>query len=87
MDILSIRGRDIWLRIPRRDARAFRASLAGWVGSCEGDDIPGLQQLQQQEGGGGGGGRVGVAWRVVREGGVLGGLTTDGDGGGEELFG
>jgi ribonuclease P/MRP protein subunit POP8 len=71
--MLKISGRSIWLRIPRQDARGFRASLSGWVGSCEGDEIPGVEE---------GMGRVGVTWRVVGESGVLGGLAS-----GEDLFG
>lgn len=49
------------------------------MGSCEGDEIPGVS------GEGKGLGRVGVAWRVVGEGGVLGCLGGSGDGG--DLFG
>lgn len=43
------------------------------MGSCEGDEIPGVEE---------GMGRVGVTWRVVGESGVLGGLAS-----GEDLFG
>ncbi|CAN9348606.1 unnamed protein product [Alternaria sp. RS040] len=77
IDMLKISGRSVWVRIPRQDARAFRASLSGWVGTCDGEDIPGVE--------GGMGVKVGVAWRVVGEGGVLGGITTGGDG--MDLFG
>ncbi|KAH7371959.1 hypothetical protein BKA66DRAFT_384893, partial [Pyrenochaeta sp. MPI-SDFR-AT-0127] len=36
IDILKTSGREVWVRIPRQDARGFRASLSGWVGSCGG---------------------------------------------------
>ncbi|CAN9257793.1 unnamed protein product [Alternaria alternata] len=32
IDMLKISERSVWVRIPRQDARAFRASLSGWVG-------------------------------------------------------
>ncbi|KAF1945277.1 hypothetical protein EJ02DRAFT_52044 [Clathrospora elynae] len=61
IDILKTRSRDVWIRIPRQDVRAFRASLSGWVGSCEGGDVWAGNQ-----------GRVQVGWRVVCEAGALG---------------
>lgn len=75
IDILKTAGREVWVRIPRQDARGFRAGLGAWVGSCAGDDVPGLE--------GGGGGRVKVAWRVLGGSDVLGLLGGDGS----ELFG
>ena len=78
------------MRIPRQDARGFRASLSGWVGSCEGDEVPGVGGVGNGNNGKGEGqglGRVGVAWRVVGEGGVLGCLGGSGSGDGGELFG
>ncbi|CAO2648229.1 Nn.00g074960.m01.CDS01 [Neocucurbitaria sp. VM-36] len=50
IDMLKTRHRDVWVRVPRQDARAFRAGLSAWVGSWEGEGIPGI-------GGGGEGGR------------------------------
>lgn len=51
------------------------------MGSCEGDEVPGVEGVGQ------GNGRVGVAWRVVGEGGVLGCLGGSGSGDGGDLFG
>ncbi|KAF2855121.1 hypothetical protein T440DRAFT_539235 [Plenodomus tracheiphilus IPT5] len=77
IDILKTQGRQVWLRVPRQDVRAVRASLSSWVGNVEADDVPGLR--------GQGGGKVRVAWRILGEAGVLGGLGGMGDGG--DLFG
>ncbi|KAH6642553.1 hypothetical protein C7974DRAFT_104383 [Boeremia exigua] len=73
IDILHTQGRSAFVRIPRQDARAFRAGLSGWIGGCDAASVPGVQE----------GGRVSVAWRVVAEGGSLGLIR----GSGEELFG
>jgi ribonuclease P/MRP protein subunit POP8 len=73
IDILHTQGRNAYVRIPRQDARAFRAGLSGWIGGCDAGSVPGVKD----------GGRVNVAWRVVAEGGSLGLLS----GAGEELFG
>jgi ribonuclease P/MRP protein subunit POP8 len=73
VDILHTQGRDAYVRLPRQDARGFRASLSGWIGGYDAGSIPGVQE----------GGRVNVAWRVVAEEGSLGLLK----GSGEELFG
>ncbi|KAF2878374.1 hypothetical protein BDV95DRAFT_601032 [Massariosphaeria phaeospora] len=35
IDILKTQGCDVWIRVARQDARALRASLTGWMGSCE----------------------------------------------------
>lgn len=72
IDILYTQGRDAYVRIPRQDARGFRAGLSGWIGGCDTGSIPGVKE----------GGRVNVAWRVVTEGGSLGLLR----GSGEELL-
>lgn len=73
VDILHTQGRSAYVRIPRQDARGFRAGLSGWIGGCDAGSVPGVKE----------GGRVNVAWRVVAEGGSLGLLRGDG----EELFG
>ncbi|KAF3053638.1 hypothetical protein E8E11_009633 [Didymella keratinophila] len=73
IDILHTRGRNAHVRIPRQDARAFRAGLSNWIGGCDAGSVPGVKE----------GGRVNVAWRVVAEGGSLALLR----GAGEELFG
>lgn len=73
IDILHAQGRNAYIRIPRQDARAFRAGLSGWIGSCDAGSVPGVKE----------GGRVNVAWRVVAEGKSLGLLR----GAGGELFG
>lgn len=73
VDILHTQGRNAYIRIPRQDARGFRAGLSGWIGSCDAGSVPGAKE----------GGRVSVAWRVIAEGGRLGMLR----GAGEELFG
>ncbi|KAF1926860.1 uncharacterized protein M421DRAFT_6763 [Didymella exigua CBS 183.55] len=73
IDILHTQGRNAYVRIPRQDARAFRAGLSGWIGGCDSGSVPGVKE----------GGRVNVAWRVVAEGGSLGLLR----GAGEEVFG
>lgn len=73
IDILHAQARSAYVRIPRQDAKAFRAGLSGWIGGCDAGSVPGVEE----------GGRVRVAWRVVAEGGNLGLLR----GGGEELFG
>lgn len=39
IDILHTRGRSAWIRVPRRDARAFRAGVSGWVGGSEGEKV------------------------------------------------
>ncbi|KAF2033545.1 hypothetical protein EK21DRAFT_58655 [Setomelanomma holmii] len=74
IDILKTCGQDVWIRVPRQDARAVRAGLSTWIGACDGEQIPGV----------GGEGRLRVAWRVVGEAGtvlgVCGGKTA-------ELFG
>ncbi|KAF1844944.1 uncharacterized protein K460DRAFT_100776 [Cucurbitaria berberidis CBS 394.84] len=75
IDILQTRGRHVFVRVPRQDARAVRASLSGWIGSCEAGHVPDLQES----------GKVKVAWRVVGEAGVLGVLGGSGDG--ADLFG
>jgi ribonuclease P/MRP protein subunit POP8 len=74
VDILKTQGREVWVRVPRQDARGVRAALSGWVGSCDGDSVPGV----------GSAGRVKVAWRVVEEAETLFGAVA-GDGG--DLFG
>ncbi|KAJ8113530.1 hypothetical protein OPT61_g4364 [Boeremia exigua] len=73
IDILHTQGRSAFVRMPRQDARAFRAGLSGWIGGCDAGSVPGVQE----------GGRVNVAWRVVAEGGSLGLIRGTGD----ELFG
>ena len=73
--MLRAQGRDAWVRLPARDARGVKAALAGWVGSADGDAVPGVE----------GGGRVRVAWRVVGEAGTIGGLLGGGYGG-ESVF-
>lgn len=73
IDILHTVGCSAYVRMPRQDARAFRAALSGWIGGCDAGSVPGVEE----------GGRVRVAWRVVAEGGSLGLLR----GGGEEVFG
>lgn len=72
LDILHTLGRDAYIRIPRQDARGFRAALSGWVGGCDAGSVPGVNEA----------GRVNVAWRVVGEGGSLGLLR----GSGGEMF-
>ncbi|RAR13199.1 hypothetical protein DDE83_003455 [Stemphylium lycopersici] len=84
MDILKTSGRNVWVRVPRGDARGVRAAVSGWVGSVEGAELFG----SSNGGGGAGGGKVDVAWRVVACEGALGLLGVDGeDGGGREMFG
>ncbi len=73
IDILHTTGRSAYVRLPRQDARGFRAALSGWVGGCDAGSLPGVLE----------GGRVSVAWRVVAEGGSMGLL----GGTGEEIFG
>lgn len=73
IDILHTQGRNAYVRIPRQDARAFRAGLSNWIGFCDAGSVPGLKE----------GGRMNVAWRVVAENGSLGLLR----GSGEEIFG
>ncbi|PVI03928.1 hypothetical protein DM02DRAFT_726190 [Periconia macrospinosa] len=85
LDILLISGADVTLRVPRGDARGFRASVASWVGG--GVERGALMSGEEVEGGGGKGKeRVQVSWRVVGEVGGAGGLLGGGDGGGG-LFG
>ncbi|CAI6333715.1 unnamed protein product [Periconia digitata] len=79
-DILSIDGLDVTVRVPREDARAFRAGVSSWVGGVERGLIPGFDE--EGDGDGVGGKRVSVSWRVLREVGGAAGLV--GDGG--ELF-
>ncbi|KAF2785707.1 hypothetical protein K505DRAFT_380724 [Melanomma pulvis-pyrius CBS 109.77] len=74
IDVLRTRRRDVWIRVPRRDARGVRAGLAGWVGVCGGDLVPGVRRGEA---------RVKVAWRVVGEAAALAGV---GMGGGGDLF-
>ncbi|KAH7089733.1 hypothetical protein FB567DRAFT_627035 [Paraphoma chrysanthemicola] len=76
IDILKTAGRDVWIRVPRQDARALRASLSTWVGSCDAESVPGVG-LEEE------GRRVRVAWRVVGESGVMRG---EGDEDGRGLF-
>lgn len=70
----------MWVRVPRGDARGFRASLSGWVGGIDAGDLG--------EGGGrgagAGAGMVGCQWRVLGEGW---GCLWDEGGGGMGLFG
>lgn len=73
IDILHTQGRNAHIRIPRQDARPFRAGLSNWIGGCDAGSVPGVKE----------GGRVNVAWRVVAEGGSLALMR----GTGEELFG
>ncbi|KAJ4340356.1 hypothetical protein N0V87_002648 [Didymella glomerata] len=73
IDILHTQGRNAHIRIPRQDARPFRAGLSNWIGGCDAGSVPGVKE----------GGRVNVAWRVVAEGGSLALMR----GAGEELFG
>lgn len=73
VDILHTQGRNAYIRMPRQDARAFRAGVSGWIGGCDAGSVPDVKE----------GGRVNVAWRVVAEGGSLALLR----GAGEELFG
>ena len=72
IDILHTQGSSAYVRIPRQDAKVFRAGLSGWIGVCDAGSVLGTEE----------GGRVRVAWRIVAEGGNLGLLA-----GGEELFG
>ncbi|KAF2016500.1 hypothetical protein BU24DRAFT_202988 [Aaosphaeria arxii CBS 175.79] len=76
IDVLKTEGREVWVRVPRLDARGFRAAVSAWVGSCEGALIPGTGDSE--------GGRVGVSWRVVGEGQFVGSLA---GGDGADLFG
>ncbi|KAL6708291.1 hypothetical protein ACN47E_003215 [Coniothyrium glycines] len=78
IDVLKTRGRDVWIRVPREDARAVRAGLSNWTGGCEAGDVPGVAAVR------GSGGRVQVAWRVVGESAVLLGVV---GGDGMALFG
>ncbi|PSN60306.1 hypothetical protein BS50DRAFT_681796 [Corynespora cassiicola Philippines] len=73
IDILKVAGREVWVRVPRQDAKAVRASLAGWIGAADAESVLGVAE----------GGRVRVAWRVVGEMGALG----VGGGDGSEVFG
>ncbi|KAH7112180.1 hypothetical protein B0J11DRAFT_188476 [Dendryphion nanum] len=77
-DILRTSGREIWIRVPGPDSKAVRAALGSWVGAVEAGLVPG------EKGGQGRGGDVGVSWRVVGEGRVLGRLVA---GGGGDVFG
>jgi ribonuclease P/MRP protein subunit POP8 len=77
IDILKTQGREVWIRIAREDARAVRASLSAWVGSCDGDLVPGA------EAGSSSSGRLKVAWRVRGESEMLGSLI---GGDGQDLF-
>ena len=61
IDILHTQSRNAYVRIPRQDARVFRAGLSNWIGGCDAGSVPGVKE----------GGRVNVAWRVVTEGGSL----------------
>lgn len=72
IDILHTRGPNAYIRIPRQDAKVFRAGLSGWIGGCDTGSVLGTEE----------GGRIRVAWRIVAEGGSLGLLA-----GGEEFFG
>ncbi|KAF2118921.1 hypothetical protein BDV96DRAFT_367321 [Lophiotrema nucula] len=80
VDILKTHAAEVWIRIPREDAKAFRASLSGWIGSCEREMIPGAKEGVEA--------RVRVAWRVKGEAEYLGGLGMGGDAerGGRDLF-
>jgi len=65
VDILHLRGREVWVRVARGDGSAVVAAVSGWVGG----------------GGGGGAGQgSAVGWRVRGRGAWLGGLV-GGDGG------
>ncbi|KAH7073699.1 hypothetical protein BKA63DRAFT_604030 [Paraphoma chrysanthemicola] len=79
IDILKTGGRDVWIRVPRQDARALRASLSSWVGSCDVESVPGVEFSEE-------GRRVRVAWRVVGESGTVGGCVLGGKGDGRGLF-
>lgn len=72
VDILKTTGRDVWIRVPRQDAKGVQAALSSWVGSVEGENV------------GCGGGRVGVMWKVDGQSGVL---RLVGDGDGRDVFG
>ncbi|KAF2128946.1 hypothetical protein P153DRAFT_397158 [Dothidotthia symphoricarpi CBS 119687] len=39
IDIVKTRGREVWVRVPRGDARAVRAGVSGWVGGWEGERV------------------------------------------------
>lgn len=84
LDILHISGVTVYIRIPRQDTRAVRGALAGWVGNCEGELLPGVGRSEGVDKWG----RVRVAWRIVGEGECLGSLGGEGVGGdGREMFG
>ena len=75
IDLLKVEhGCGVYVRFPRQDARPLRAGVSSWVGSCEGEDVPGCEGM----------GRVKVAWRVKGESAVLGGIV---GGDGMEMFG
>lgn len=78
IDILKTAGCNVWIRVPRQDARGLRAALSSWAGSVEGADV-----------GFGVRGRVGVAWKVGAQSGVLGLLGGGGVGMGDgrDVFG
>ncbi|KAF2826531.1 hypothetical protein CC86DRAFT_370495 [Ophiobolus disseminans] len=76
IDTLKTCGRDVWIRVPRQDARAFRAALSGWVGSADREYVTGSATVDSSV-------KVRVAWRIQGEGGTV--LSTGGGGG--EMFG
>ncbi|KAH8726062.1 hypothetical protein GQ44DRAFT_680262 [Phaeosphaeriaceae sp. PMI808] len=39
LDVLQQRGREIWIRVARQDARGVRAALSSWVGTWEGGGV------------------------------------------------
>ncbi|KAF2471343.1 uncharacterized protein BDR25DRAFT_393466 [Lindgomyces ingoldianus] len=74
LDILKTSGRDVWLRVPRQNARGLQAALSSWVGWCDADLIPGVRDMKK--------GRVRVVWRVNGSAEVLAGWLGEG----KELF-
>lgn len=76
LDILHAKGRDVWVRVLRRDVRAVQAALGEWTGVVGADLIFG--DGAEEEGKEKGKGRVDVSWRVKGVGGTLGTLERDG---------
>ncbi|KAH3955873.1 hypothetical protein HBH70_014310 [Parastagonospora nodorum] len=54
VDILKSEGREVWIRVPARDARGVRAGLSSWCGKVGGMGVS--WRVQGGLGAGGGGG-------------------------------
>ncbi|KAF1961267.1 hypothetical protein CC80DRAFT_589669 [Byssothecium circinans] len=87
IDILCIAGLETHIRIPRDDAKAFRAALSSWTGSVDADLVPGCEGGGDRDRDRDRWGKVRVSWRVGGEAAGLGLLLGGGAGDGRDLFG